>query len=69
MEIIRKELWTIWKDEQPRYPELAWRMQCVGYIAQFPSQEAAEKYRDSTKAARARQEALKHATKFVEFNG
>jgi hypothetical protein len=52
------EFLSIWRDPNPRIPELSWRAQLAGHIGQFPSREAAEKYVDTVRKYRA-QEALR----------
>lgn len=48
-----RQFLDIWKEENPKIPELPWRAQMSGYIAQFPNQEAAQKYVDGVRRYRA----------------
>ena len=46
----------IWKEENPRIPELPWRAQMADYTAQFPTEEAAQKYVDGVRKYRAQEQ-------------
>ena len=50
---ITKEFLEIWKETEPRIPELPFRLQLETYVAQFPTQAAAEKYADGIRRYRA----------------
>lgn len=45
------QLFDIWEKPGVLVP---WRMQLVGYVGQFTTKEAAEKYRDAVKDYRAK---------------
>ena len=53
----RKPL-DVWQEENPRIPELSWRAQLSGYVGQFPTQAAADKYVSDIRKYRSRMEIL-----------
>jgi hypothetical protein len=51
---IKRKLFEIWEDENPRIPELPWRVQTENYVCQFPTRAACEKWVKSAQEYRAR---------------
>jgi hypothetical protein len=51
---MKRELFNIWQEQEPKIPELPWRAQLDGYVAQFPNQAAAERYVTAVKVQQAK---------------
>ena len=51
-----KQFLDIWKEENPKIPELPWRAQMAGYVSQFPTEAAAQKYVDGVRKYRAQEQ-------------
>jgi hypothetical protein len=49
-----RELFSIWCESSPTFPELPWRAQMADYMAHFKTREAAEKYVENIRQYRAR---------------
>lgn len=49
----KPELFSIWEEPTPLKLSLPWRVQLMNAIAQFPTEDAAQKYVDSVKVFRA----------------
>lgn len=50
--------YDIWLETEPKIPELPWRAQMHTYVAQFKTQEDAQKYVEQKRAAELRQRTI-----------
>jgi hypothetical protein len=58
---MKRELFDIWQEQEPKIPELPWRAQLDGYVAQFPNQAAAERYVTAVKVQQAKWQTINQA--------
>lgn len=60
MRPTKPQLYDIWQEEKPVIPELDWRMQLINYVAQYPTQAAAERHKAVIEVERKKQETIQN---------